>query len=436
MKENRIKSVEVGSLAQEAGIEASDCIIAVDGNEIHDILEYRFYISEPFFTMEIEKESGERCMVDIDNPDYVDIGIDFEFPLLCRPKACANQCIFCFVDQLPRGLRSALYFKDDDVRLSFLQGNYVTMTNLNSREIESIISMRISPVNISVHSTDPALRSMMTGSKNAGNIMEIMQKYASAGIEMNCQIVLLPGINDAEALEQTLMDLTALYPRVHSISVVPVGLTKHREGLYPLEAYSREGAEKVIAQVSAWQEKMQSKHECAVVYLADEFYLLAGTALPDYTHYEEFPQIENGVGMTALFISDFAYALEEIEPEEGERHISIATGMLAKGILDDLVVMAEEKVPGLQVTVHGIENTLLGSLVTVAGLVCGADLIAQMSNANLGQELLIPSTMLRSERDLMIDGLTAEDVAEKLNIKVTVVEADGFALAEKLMKRG
>lgn len=429
----KIKAVAHGSIAEEIGLMPGDCILTINGTKISDVLDYRFLSCDEELEIEILTAKGEHEIVEV-YTGYEELGIEFENSLMDAPMRCKNKCIFCFIDQLPKGMRETVYFKDDDARLSFLQGNYITLTNLTERDIDRIIKMRISPVNVSVHTTDPDLRIKMLGNRFAGNVYEIMRKLAQNQISMNCQIVACPGINDGAALDQTLSDLAALHPYVGSISVVPVGLTAYRDGLYPLRAYDKDRARQLIAQVQAWQEKLRKTCGTALVYISDEFYLLADEPMPPEEDYDGYPQIDNGVGLMVSMETEFMQALSEVKPQKQSRHISIATGELAYPFIKGLANRLSERVEGFYADVYAIKNNFFGGGVTVSGLVCACDILQQLKGKDLGEELFIPAVMLRADDDVFLDDMALTELEEKLNISITPVLNDGFDFVEKLMK--
>ena len=437
LPEARVKEVCRGSIAEEAGIETGDIIYKINGQPIHDILEYKFLAGSEEVELQVIKSDHSIEIVSVYNEEYEDLGVVFENPLIDKARFCTNQCMFCFIDQLPENLRKTLYFKDDDSRLSFLQGNYVTLTNMTDEDIERIIRFRLSPINISVHTANPALRVKMLNNENASKIMHIMKKLARSEITMNCQIVLCREVNDKQELDRTLDELTSLYPHVNSISVVPVGLTRYREKLLPLKAYDKDSALEVIHQVAGWQSKLYDRYESRIVFLADEFYLLAGRPIPCYQHYEDFPQIENGVGLIASMQEEFNRGLEKVykRKEPVERNISIATGISANSFIRSLCDKLIDKVTGLNIHVYAITNELFGEKITVAGLVTGGDLIKQLKEKELGSELLIPAAMLRSDRDIFLDDVTVEEIEEALKVRVILVENDGQDFIDKVLGR-
>ncbi|MBQ2897605.1 MAG: DUF512 domain-containing protein [Clostridia bacterium] len=422
----KITYVEPGSIAQEAGIVAGDFLVALNGKKVNDILEYKFITADFEYEITIKKQDGSFEVIEIVNEYAEDLGLEFENALLSKAKSCANKCIFCFIDQMPKGMRETLYFKDDDSRLSFLQGNYITMTNLSDKDIKRITDIKMSPVNISVHCTDGEKRKFMLGNKKADKLLAQMKQLDDAGISMNCQIVLCPGINDGEVLDKTLSDLSR-FSNVYSVSIVPVGITKYRKGLYPLTPFDKQKSVKLIEQVSVWQNKFLQEKGSVKVYLADEFYIMAETGFPPYEHYEDFPQLENGVGMARLTICDFDDAIKEIK-QPVYKKVSVATGKISEKLIKDLV----SKIEGIDAKVYAIENDFFGKQITVSGLVTGGDIINQLKGKDLGQCLFIPINMLRADTDVFLDDITVSDVEKALNVKIVVTEdARDFALKLK-----
>lgn len=422
--------VEPDSLAEEAGLEVGDILLEVNGYEIHDILEYRYLMSEYEVTVTVKKKNGDIEEIVMEN-DYEDIGIEFRSGLMDNAKSCTNKCIFCFIDQLPKGMRETVYFKDDDSRLSFLQGNYVTLTNMKEEDIKRLIDLRVSPINISVHTTNPDLRVMMLKNRFAGNILDIMKRFAEGGIHLNCQIVLCPHINDGDELKKTVFDIKSLYPYVDSLAIVPVGLTAHRCGLYPLEEFDSLGAKAVVDEVTAWQKEFLSELGTRLIYLSDEFYLKAGMPLPKPEEYEGFPQLENGVGLISGMKEEFLAALSMTKTKNPKRHISIATGELAYPFIKDLCEILSKKTQ-IVVDVYAIKNNFFGGGVNVAGLVTGGDIIKTLTGRITTEELFIPEVMLRQGTDLFLDDVTIPQVEEALKVKVTAISNDGYEFLEKL----
>lgn len=427
-----IAGVEPGSIAAKKGILPGDILEAINGEAIRDVLDYRFYMTDTRLSLSLRR-NGEPFSVPVRKGEYDDLGLEFETYLMDRQHTCRNKCIFCFVDQLPRGLRDSLYVKDDDSRMSFLFGSYVTLTNLTEEDIRRIIKMRLSPINISVHTTDPELRVRMLKNPRAADSLRFIPMLTQAGIRVNTQLVLCPGINDGPALERSLRDLAEYRPGLGSIALVPVGLTGHREGLYPLRPYTREEARQVLDIAGAFQEEMLQKHGSRVAYPADEFFLLAELPIPEAEYYEDFDQLEDGVGLWALLRQEFLDALEQEEGRPLSRRVSVATGTAAAPLLSALAALAEEVFPGLTVTVHGIPNRLFGGAVNVAGLLCGGDIARGLSGMELGEELLIPSVMLRHETDKFLDDTTVPWLEEQTGVPVRVVDNDGAQLLDAML---
>lgn len=431
----KILSVEPDSPARHAGILPGETLVSINENEICDILDYRFYETDRNLSILVQNSAGEPRTVQIRKGQYESIGLDFETYLMDKQQSCTNRCIFCFIDQLPKGLRKSLYFKDDDSRLSFLFGNYVTLTNLKEREADRIIKMHISPINISVHTTNPELRVKMMGNRFAGRSLEILYRFARAGIKLNCQIVLCRDINDGAELDRTLGDLTSLWPSVQSVAVVPIGLTKYRHGLYPLIGYDQETAGAVVKQIERWGDQCEQAHGQRICYAADEFYLKAKLPIPPAAFYGDFDQLENGVGLMASLEQEFMAALEDFEPPEAARKVTIATGMAAHGFLNRLLDELRQRWHNLTCDVVPIVNNFFGDTITVAGLVTGGDLLAQLHGRELGDALLLPDVMLRREGDIFLDDVSLEELSEALQIQIITVPNDGYALLDAVTGR-
>ena len=427
-----IEYVEPHSLAAEAGIESGDVLLKINDEEPLDILEYRYLISEYEVELEIEKRDGSVEIITIEN-DYEDFGIEFREGLIDKAQSCRNKCIFCFIDQLPKGMRETVYFKDDDARLSFLQGNYVTLTNMSEEDIDRLIRMRVSPINISVHTTNPELRVKMLSNRFAGNIFSRMKKFADAGLYMNCQIVLCPDFNDKAELDRTITDLSLLLPYTVSLSVVPVGLTAHREGLCRLTPFNKESSLEVVRQVEAHQQRILKEHGTRFVYLSDEFYLNAGLPVPTAEEYEGFPQIENGVGLIASMQEEFDDAIGRIPKRDYSRKIAIATGELAAPFIKRLTERICEKVKGVSIEVYAVKNDFFGGGVNVAGLVCACDIVKTLENISQYDELLIPDSMLRDGEDVFLDNISLDELSKTLDIKITPVPNDGYLFCEAVL---
>lgn len=421
----RIASIDPGSLAEQAGLRAGETILEINGIEIRDYLDYMYASCQD----EIEIRLEDRT-VEIENEDYLPLGVGFDSLLIDQPRSCHNQCVFCFIDQLPKNMRETCYFKDDDYRLSFLQGNYVSMTNMKDEDVERILRYNLPRINVSVHTTNPELRKQMLHNKRAGAVLDYLRRFAEGGLNLNAQIVLCPGYNDGPELDRTLEDLGKLGYSMESISIVPVGLSDHREGLPALTRFDRESAGGVIRQVTAWQDRFRKELGTRLVYLGDEFYIMAQQPLPDYDHYEGFPQLENGVGLCTSLGYEFREALEDAEGRMPARRKTVATGQIAYGFLCGLIHMLE----GDRIAVIPISNRFFGEHITVTGLVTGQDLIAQLQGRDLGEELLISSAMLRHDGDLFLDDTSVEDVARALGIKVTPVPNDGYAFLHALLR--
>lgn len=427
----RITAVVPGSPAARAGICAGWQLEAINQNEIEDVLDYQFYSTEKKLKIDLQDETGKGRHIAIRKEEYEDLGLEFASYLMDRQHHCKNKCIFCFVDQMPPGMRETLYFKDDDARLSFLFGNYITLTNLRQKDIDRMIKMHISPVNISVHTMDPALRQKLMGNPAAASSLDFLRQLAAAGIKINTQLVLCPGINDGEQLVRSLQELGNLYPSVESIAAVPVGLTKYREGLFPLRPYTQEEARAVIETIHRFSEDFLAREGVRLAYPADEFFLKAQMPIPDDEYYGEFNQLENGVGLLSLLRREIADELEDWEDEGLSRRVSLATGEAAAPFLREQIAQIKKRFPGLDCTVYEIRNDYFGEHITVAGLVTATDLIRQLKGKDLGEELLIPGVMLRHEQDRFLDDQTIEDVQRALGVSVRTVDNDGtqFLLA-------
>lgn len=429
----KITGIEPGSHAYRHAIKPGWELISINGHEITDVLDYRFFETEKKLELILD-DNGMPHRVSIKKGEYESIGLEFETYLMDKQHSCKNKCCFCFIDQLPKGMRDSLYFKDDDERLSFLFGNYITLTNLSEREAERIVQMHISPVNISVHTTNPELRVEMMKNPNAGKSLEYLKKFADGGIKINCQLVLCPGINDGEELERSIRDLMALAPQVQSIAAVPVGLTKHREGLCELRGFTSEEAAKVIDTCEEFGTKAMCEHCSTMIWAADEFYLKAGRPLPHAGYYEDYPQLENGVGLVALLRDEFTDAMEDLEGDSIFRELSVATGVSASPIIAAMLDEAEKKWHNSTWHIHTIKNNFFGESITVAGLITGRDLIEQLKGKHLGSRLLIPSVMLRREGDLFLDSVSIDEVESELGVEVVTVPNDGYVLLEELLK--
>ena len=407
-------------------------LVSVNGNEIRDFLDYNFYIAEERLELVFEHKNRLKT-VRLKKERYDDIGLGFENYIMDRERSCANQCIFCFIDQLPPGMRDTLYFKDDDARLSFLFGNYLTLTNISQREIDRIIKMHISPINVSVHTMNPELRVKMMGNARAGKVLAYLDDLKQGGISMNAQLVLCPGINDGEELRFSLDALEKLYPQLQSVAAVPVGLTDYREGLYPLEPYTKESAEEVLRIIDAYAERFLQQYGTRLVYAADEFYLKAGRPIPDASFYEEFPQLENGVGMWALMKQEFTDALEDFEASEKSASVTLAAGEASAPLFEELIDLFHKKWYNISVNVVAVQNRFFGSKITVSGLLTGSDLLKAFEGKPLGDRLLIPKAMLKNDENIFLDDISLEQLSRTLNVPVIPVANDGMELLTNLL---
>ena len=433
---NIISKVYSGSIAEEIGIEVGDLLISINDQPIQDIIEYRFLLSDEYLEVEIKKANGQIYIYEIEKEYDDDLGIEFTNPIIDQAKSCRNKCVFCFIDQLPKGMRETLYFKDDDSRLSFLQGNFVTLTNMSEDDINNIIKYRISPINISVHTTNPELRKTMIKNKFAGNLYSIMQRLADAQIQMNCQIVLCPGYNDKEELERTVSDLAKLYPYVNSAAAVPVGITKHREHLPNLEIFNEKTAGETIDQVDKLQKKYLKELGTRFIFLSDEFYIMANRKLLDYDEYEGFIQFENGVGMISKFEREIKDYLENLSEDHKSKikKVSIATGHSAYEFMCEMAKCIMEKCPNVQIDVYKIINNFFGDTITVSGLVTATDIIDQLKNKDLGETLYIPRSMLKADEEIFLDNITLENLSDIMGLEVVPCLNEGKDFIDKILK--
>ena len=430
-----VTSVDGHSPAERAHIKAGETLLAVNGKEILDVLDYKFYAYDVRLSLTLRGLDGATRTVSVSKREGEELGLNFETYLMDKPKACSNRCVFCFVDQLPKGMRKTLYFKDDDARLSFLMGNYITLTNLSEREMQRIVDLRISPVNVSVHATEPELRAKMLGVPKGGEGYAKMQVLAAGGITMNCQIVACPGLNDGAQLQRSMEDLAALYPQVATVSVVPIGITKHREGLFPLESYTRERAAATIEQIEAFAEGCRQAFGSRVFYASDELYLKAERELPSDDYYEDYQQLENGVGLLRLLETEFMAAVRTADEVYAPKPFSVATGVSAAPFVRRLIDRAAEKCHTISYEVYAIENDFFGHTIDVAGLLTGQDIIAQLRGKPLGEVLFLPENCVRHGETLFLDDLTVSDVERELNIPIRLVPQDGWEMFEALIEQ-
>ena len=430
-----IQETEPGSIAEELGLEPGDAILEINGQPIEDVFDYRLMCQEEYLELLVRGADGDEAIFEVEKDDDEDLGIVFENGLMDDYRSCRNKCMFCFIDQMPPGMRETLYFKDDDSRLSFLQGNYVTLTNMSESDLNRIIRYRMEPINISVHTMNPELRCRMLHNRFAGDALKKIDTLYEAGIEMNGQIVLCPSINDGEELDATIRSLSCYLPVMQSLSVVPVGLTRYREGLYPLQPVSKECAAQTIDIIEKWQQKIYKKFGFHFVHASDEFYILAERELPEEERYDGYLQLDNGVGSVRLLCDEFTQALAEEEGSTETREISLATGRLAAPYLERLIRQMNEKFPHVRVHLYPIRNVFFGEEITVVGLITGQDLTAQLKEQTLGEELLISVHMLRSGENVFLDDITTDDVCEQLRVPLRVVKPGGQELLDALLGR-
>ncbi len=426
----------LGSRAYKAGVSAGDTLISINGNSIKDVLDYRFYLTERRIELLLSRD-GMEYSVKISKGEYDDIGLEFETPLMDKKHSCTNKCIFCFIDQNPEGLRESLYFKDDDSRLSFIHGNYVTLTNMTQENVDRIIKMRMSPINISVHTTNPELRVKMMKNKHSGEVLKYLNDFAAAGLSMCGQIVLCRGVNDGEELVRSLTDLAALYPAMSSVAIVPAGLTKFREKLYPLTDFTKDEAAEVIDMINSFGDAHKEKHGTRLFYAADEFYLKAEREIPDSDYYEDYPQIENGVGMIRSLTDEFGLALDNAsdmaELLNKKRSVSLVTGVASYPMIKEQVDKLCQLCPNLSVEIYEIVNNFFGRSITVSGLLTGKDICEQLKDKPLGEELIIPINCLRHGEDVFLCGMTVAEMEDRLGVAVKASGADGYELAEAIL---
>lgn len=428
---NIIEEVVKNSIAEELDIQPGDILISINEVLVKDIIDYKYLLSDEDILLEIQKKNGEIWEFEIEKDIQEDLGIIFTNPLIDKAKSCKNQCMFCFIDQLPENMRDSLYFKDDDSRLSFLQGNFITLTNMNEDEIDRIIRYRISPINVSVHTTNPELRIKMLKNKNAGKVYDILKRFHQANLKVNCQIVLIPGVNDGIELENTLLDLKKLYPTIESIAVVPVGLTRHRKGLEELKPYNEELSKELLDYIFKLQDRFLKELATRFVFPSDEFFILAKYEIPSFEEYEGFPQLENGVGLLKSFEMEVENILDNMEETYLNKKLILVTGTLAKNFMEKIALKIKEKIKGLSLEIVPIENNFFGHSITVSGLVTANDIIGQLKGIN-ADGIVIPRSMLRSQGDVFLDDLTVDDISRELGTRVIVSNVDGKNLIDIL----
>ena len=432
-QEHIIKAVEPDSIAEELGIEAGDKLISINDNFIEDVFDYHYLVNDEELVVLIEKADGEEWELEIEKDYDEDLGITFEQGLMDEYRSCRNKCIFCFIDQMPQGMRDTLYFKDDDSRLSFLQGNYITLTNMSDHDVDRMVQYHLEPINISFQTTNPELRGKMLHNRFAGDALKKVDKLYEGGIHMNGQIVLCKGVNDGEELERSIRDLTKYLPYLQSVSVVPVGLTKYRDGLYQLEAFTKEDANQVLDTIERWQKKIYEEHGLHFIHAGDEWYILAERELPEEERYDGYMQLENGVGMLRLLMNEFEEAYADLEGDNRNTEISVATGKLAYPYLEQMIEKLQVKFPNVKVHLYSIRNDFFGEKITVAGLITGQDLIAQLNGQNLGNKLLLPCNMLRDGEEVFLDDVTIDELKASLQVEVDIVKSSGWDFVERIL---
>lgn len=435
VKEHVIKTIEPGSIAEELELEPGDVLVSVNGQPVKDVFDYHYLINEEYLEILVRKPSGEEWELEIEKEYEDDLGIEFENGMMDDYRSCSNKCIFCFIDQLPKGMRDTLYFKDDDSRLSFLQGNYVTLTNMSDADVQRIITYRMEPINISFQAMHPELRCQMLHNRFAGDALKKVDRFYEAGIVMNGQIVLCKGVNDGKELEYSIEQLVKYLPYLQSVSVVPVGLTRYRDGLYPLEPFTKEDACAVLALIHSWQERLYKEYGNHFIHAGDEWYLLAEEEIPAEDSYDGYLQLENGVGMIRLLQEEVREELAALAGDDCERCVTIATGELAAPILEELGQEIKAKYPKLDLQVKAVKNEFFGGKITVAGLLTGQDLKKQLADLNLGEELLLTEHMLKSGERVFLDDVTVEELSGALQVPITIVKSDGKSFLDAVLGR-
>lgn len=440
MKKHKIIQVFPDSIAEELDIEAGDYLLTINEKEIEDIFDYQFLVNDEYLEVLIEKSDGEEWLLEVEKDFDEDLGLGFGESLMDSYRSCYNKCVFCFIDQNPPGMRDTIYFKDDDTRLSFLQGNYVTLTNMKEKDIERIIEYKLAPINISVHTTNPKLRCKMLNNRFAGNVTKYMDMLYEANIPMNAQIVLCKGLNDGEELNKTIEDLMEYMPVLESLSVVPVGLSKYREGLCELESFDKEDARKVLSTIHHYQSIAMSKYGIHFVHASDEWYINADYDIPEADCYDGFLQLENGVGMTRLLIEEAKQAVQDYlvanhdMPFSGKRRISTITGLLAKGVMDEVAQIYKKGAPDVDFQIFPIRNDFFGEKITVTGLLTGGDIVKQLQGKDLGDALILPSNVLKADEDIFLDDMTVSELQNALQVQVIIVKSSGVELFHTIIE--
>ena len=431
--EHIVKSLMPGGIGEELGIEPGDKLLAINGNEIQDVFDYYYYEESEQLLLLIEKPDGEEWELEIEKDEDESLGIEFDQSLMDEYRSCRNKCMFCFIDQMPKGMRETLYFKDDDSRLSFLQGNYITLTNMSDHDVERIVKYRLEPINISFQTTNPELRCKVLHNRFAGEALKKVDILYRGQIEMNGQIVLCKGVNDGEELERTIRDLTGYLPYLKSVSIVPVGLTKYRDGLYPLEPFTKEDAREVLSVIHRWQEKIYQEHGIHMIHAGDEWYVLAEEEVPEEERYDGYLQLENGVGMMRLLFNEVQEALSAVTGDERQREISLATGRLMYPYIGKILEEIRKKFPNITTHLYAIRNDFFGERITVSGLITGQDLTGQLKGQPLGERLLLPCNMLKIGEPVFLDDFTLEEVENSLQVKTDIVKSSGQDLLDAVI---
>lgn len=431
--EHIVKSLMPGGIGEELGIEPGDKLLAINGNEIQDVFDYYYYEESEQLLLLIEKPDGEEWELEIEKDEDESLGIEFDQSLMDEYRSCRNKCMFCFIDQMPKGMRETLYFKDDDSRLSFLQGNYITLTNMSDHDVERIVKYRLEPINISFQTTNPELRCKMLHNRFAGEALKKVDILYRGQIEMNGQIVLCKGVNDGEELERTIRDLTGYLPYLKSVSIVPVGLTKYRDGLYPLEPFTKEDAKEVLSVIHRWQEKIYQEHGIHMIHAGDEWYVLAEEEVPEEERYDGYLQLENGVGMMRLLFNEVQEALSAVTGDGRQREISLATGRLMYPYIGKILEEIRKKFPNITTYLYAIRNDFFGERITVSGLITGQDLTGQLKGQPLGERLLLPCNMLKIGEPVFLDDFTLEEVENSLQVKTDIVKSSGQDLLDAVI---
>lgn len=431
--EHIVKSLMPGGIGEELGIEPGDKLLAINGNEIQDVFDYYYYEESEQLLLLIEKPDGEEWELEIEKDEDESLGIEFDQSLMDEYRSCRNKCMFCFIDQMPKGMRETLYFKDDDSRLSFLQGNYITLTNMSDHDVERIVKYRLEPINISFQTTNPELRCKMLHNRFAGEALKKVDILYRGQIEMNGQIVLCKGVNDGEELERTILDLTGYLPYLKSVSIVPVGLTRYRDGLYPLEPFTKEDAREVLSVIHRWQEKIYQEHGIHMIHAGDEWYVLAEEEVPEEERYDGYLQLENGVGMMRLLFNEVQEALSAVTGDERQREISLATGRLMYPYIGKILEEIRKKFPNITTHLYAIRNDFFGERITVSGLITGQDLTGQLKGQPLGERLLLPCNMLKIGEPVFLDDFTLEEVENSLQVKTDIVKSSGQDLLDAVI---